>query len=495
MPGGIAIFDYNGDGRPDVFFTNGASGSTLLKDKPQFSNRLFRNEGALKFRDVTAEAGGGGSGYSMGAAAADFDNDGDVDLFVTGVRTLSLYRNLGNGRFEEITAASGIKAPEWTVAASWLDFDNDGFLDLFLANYGQWDPGSERFCGDSAKKIRVYCHPKFYSPRPNQLYRNRGDGTFEDVSAKAGIASHKGRAMGIGVSDYDRDGRVDIFVPNDNLPNFLFHNEGNGQFREVGLEAGVALQDAGKPVASMGTDFRDYDNDGWPDIVVVALPGETYPLFSNKGNGSFSDVTYASRLAGLSNTYGGWGAVFADLDNDGWKDLFTSNAHVNDLVEQFERSKYKQPNTVFMNNQHGEFRPADCQALKSAVRAHRGAAAADLDGDGRIDFVVSSLNEPAELWHNETVGAGNWLVVKLQGVKSNRDGVGAIVRVGKQVNCNNGNLGYASWSLSGIHFGLANTSTVADVEVTWPSGVKQVLRDVAVNQVITVRESSPVKEP
>ena len=270
------------------------------------------------------------------------------------------------------------------MAASWLDFDNDGFLDLFLANYGQWDAGSERFCGDSAKKFRVYCHPKFYSPRPNQLYRNRGDGTFEDVSASAGIASHKGRAMGIGVSDYDRDGRVDIFVTNDNLPNFLFHNEGKGRFREVGLEAGVALQDAGKPVASMGTDFRDYDNDGWPDIVVVALPGETYPLFRNKGNGTFSDVTYASRLAGLSNSYGGWGAVFADLDNDGWKDLFTSNAHVNDLVEQFEASTYKQPNTVFINNQHGEFRLADCQSLKSVRRAHRGAAAADLDGDGRM---------------------------------------------------------------------------------------------------------------
>lgn len=488
MPGGLVIFDYDGDGRPDIFFTNGAAVPSLEKNSPQFANRLFRNEGAMKFRDVTADAGVVGSGYSMGAAAADFDNDGRPDLFVTGVRRNILYRNVGNGRFEDITSKSGIRSDEWTVAAAWLDFDNDGLLDLFLANYGQWDASTERFCGDKAKNIRVYCHPKFYAPRPNQLYRNRGDGTFEDVSLKSGIASHKGRAMGVGIADYDRDGRVDIFVTNDNLPNFLLHNEGSGKFREVGIDTGVALPEAGKPVASMGTDFRDFDNDGWPDIVVVALPGETFPLFRNTGKGSFADLTYRSRLAVLSNSYGGWGAILADVDNDGWKDLFTSNSHVNDLVEQLEGAPYKQVNTLFLNTKNGEFRLADCANLKAARRAHRGTASADFDGDGKLDLVVTSLGEPTELWRNEMPGARHWLVVKLHGIKSNRDGLGAIVGIGKQVNEYNGNTGYASWSLNGVHFGLGDVSKVAELEITWPGGTKQVMRDVAVDQVITVQE-------
>lgn len=495
MPGGIAVFDYDGDGRPDIFFANGASIPSLEKNAPRFSNRLFRNEGRMKFRDVTAEAGVGGAGYSMGAAAADFDNDGAIDLFVAGVRRHTLYRNLGKGKFADITTQAGIQATEWSVAAAWLDYDGDGLLDLFLANYGQWEAASERFCGDNAKKIRVYCHPRFYAPRPNQLFRNKGDGTFEDVSAKTGIGAHKGRAMGIGVADYDRDGRPDIFVTNDNLPNFLFHNEGGGRFREVGLEAGVALLEAGKPVASMGTDFRDFDNDGWPDIVVVALPGETFPLFRNTGKGAFTDVTYRSRLAGLSNTYGGWGAVLADFDNDGWKDLFTSNAHVNDLVEQFERTTYKQPNTLFLNTGNGSFRLAACEAFKPANRAHRGAAAADLDGDGKLDVVVSSLGEPAELWRNEGTESRHWLIVKLQGTKSNRDGLGAVVRVGTQVNEHNGSHGYASWSLNGVHFGLGGAAKPLDVEVIWPSGIKQVLRDVTVDRVITVQEPSTTTAP
>lgn len=488
MPGGLAIFDYDGDGRPDIYFTNGASIPSLEKNAPEFRNRLFRNKGEMQFQDVTEDARVAGSGYSMGVAAGDYDNDGHADLFVAGVRRNTLLRNTGKGRFEDITAKSGILSTEWSVAAAWLDFDNDGLLDLFVANYGQWNPETERFCGDANRNLRVYCHPRYYPPRPNQLYRNRGDGTFEDVSEKSGIARYKGRAMGIGLADYDRDGRIDVFVTNDNLPNFLFHNEGSGKFTEVALTAGVAMLDTGKAIASMGTDFRDYDNDGWPDIVVVGLPGETYPIFRNQGNGTFADVTHRSRVAALSSPYGGWGAIFADFNNDGFKDLFTSNSHVNDLVEQFEASRYKQPNTVFTNAGNGTFTAAACPALATEAHAHRGAASADLDGDGKLDVVVSALGEPAELWHNMTVSQNHWLTVRLQGTRSNRDGIGAIVRVGKQVNEASSSNGYASSSLAGIHFGLGDVAQIPKLEIRWPSGTTQVLTDIAADQALTVRE-------
>lgn len=280
MAGGVAAFDYNGDGLTDVFFTNGAAIPSLQKDSPKYWNRLFRNDGGMKFTDVTEQADVAGAGYSMGAAAADFDNDGKVDLFVAGVYRNILYRNLGNGKFEDVTARSGIKSDRWSVAAGWFDYDNDGLLDLFVINYAKWTPAFNHYCGDATRNLRVYCHPKYFEPIPNQLYRNRGDGTFEDVSEKAGIAQYTGRGMSVAFADYDGDGFMDAFVTNDNLPNFLFHNRGDGTFEEVALPAGVALLDHGRAIASMGADFRDYDNDGFPDIIVTALTGDTFPPVS-----------------------------------------------------------------------------------------------------------------------------------------------------------------------------------------------------------------------
>jgi len=489
MAGGVAAFDYNNDGRADIYFTNGAAIPSLEKDSPKYFNRLYRNEGGMRFTDVTAEAGVAGAGYSMGAAAADYDNDGDVDLFVAGVYRNILYRNTGKGSFQEVTAKAGLKSELWSVAAGWFDYDNDGRLDLFVVNYANWSAAFDRFCGDTAKKVRVYCHPKWFEGLANTLYRNRGDGGFEEVSARAGIAAHIGRGMSVAFADYDQDGFLDAFVTNDNLSNFLFRNRGDGTFEEAALPAGVALLDHGRPVSSMGVDFRDYDNDGWADINVTALAGETYPLFRNLGQGAFRDATISSRLGPLSSPRSGWGNGFFDLNNDGWKDLFTANSHVNDRIELFEATEYRQPNSIFVNL-GGTFRDGSAEAgegFRSAA-AHRGSAFADFNSDGRIDLVVTALGEPAELWENVSPAENRWLLLKLEGTRSNRDGIGARIRIGSQHNHMTTAVSYASSSHDGVHFGLGKAETIDRLEVHWPSGAVQPIEGVKTNQVLELRE-------
>ncbi|MEZ5399970.1 MAG: CRTAC1 family protein [Bryobacteraceae bacterium] len=483
MAGGLAAFDYDGDGRLDLFFTNGAAIPSMKKESEADHNRLYRNEGGLRFRDVTGETGLAGVGYSMGAAAADFDNDGDADLFVAGVYRNNLYRNDG-GRFVDITGESGIGSSRWSVTAGWFDYDNDGLLDLFVVNYSHWSPKNPRFCGDSARAIRVYCHPKYFEPVPGELYRNLGGGKFEDVSEKTGIAAHAGRGMGIAFADYDGDGRQDVFVTNDNLPNFLFHNEG-GKFEEAGLLAGVALLDHGKPVASMGADFRDYDNDGLPDIAVTALAGETFPVFHNEGGGLFRDATLATKVGPMVNTHSGWGVGWVDFNNDGWKDLFASQSHVNDMIEKFEAVKYKEGNGIYVNLGNGTFRD-DSATLASSARAHRGAAFADFDNDGRVDVAVSALGEPSELWRNTSEG-GKWLRVRLHGTRSNRDGLGARLVAGGQTNLMTSAVSYSSSVLAPVHFGLGSSTSVR-LTVYWPSGIVQDVGAVEAGKTIEVTE-------
>jgi enediyne biosynthesis protein E4 len=490
MPGGVAAFDYNGDGLTDIFFTNGASIPSLQKDSPKFSNRLYRNDGGMKFTDVTLEAGVAGAGYSMGAAAADYNNDGHVDLFVAGVYRNILYRNLGNGKFEDVTEAAGIKSDKWSVAAGWLDYDNDGWLDLFVVNYAHWTPDFDRYCGERDRNLRVYCHPKYFEGLSNNLYRNRHDGTFEDVSVKSGISAHIGRGMSVAFADYDNDGLTDIFVTNDNLPNFLFHNKGDGTFEEVALQAGVALTNNGLPIASMGADFGDFNNDGLPDLSVTALAGETFPLFRNSGKGVFQDATPDTRLGPLSVTRSGWSNGFFDFNNDGWKDLFTANSDVNDLIDLFQPTHYKQPDSVFVNLADGTFRDVSSEAGLSIARAHRGSAFADFDNDGRIDVVVSALGEPAELWQNVSPDGNRWLILKLTGTRSNRDGIGAKVRIGNQSNQVTTAVGYASSSPQAVHFGTGKLERIDRIEIRWPSGTVQVLRNVATKQFLEVREPS-----
>ncbi|HXK62428.1 MAG TPA: CRTAC1 family protein [Acidobacteriota bacterium] len=492
MTGGIAVFDYDNDGLLDVFFANGAVIPSLKKEEPKYFNRLYRNQGDMKFKDVTTEAGLRGEGYSMGVAAADYDNDGDIDLFVAGVFRNLLYRNTGKGHFEEVTEQAGIKSDLWSVAAGWFDYDRDGFLDLFVANYVEWDPETEPFCGDRARNIRVYCHPKYYKGVKNQLYKNRGDGTFEDVTEVSGIGEHAGRGMSVAFEDYDRDGYLDVFVTNDNHPNFLFRNRGDGTFEEVGLLSGSALREHGKPIASMGVDFRDYDNDALPDLVVTALAGETFPVFRNSGQGWFEDKTQATQIGALSIRFSAWGNGLFDFNNDGWKDLFTANSHVNDRIELFEAREYKQRNSLFLNSKNGTFQDVS-EALGPGFqkpRAHRGIGFGDFNLDGRMDVVVTSIEDKTELWENTGANGNNWIILRLVGTKSNRDGIGAQVRIGRQYNMMTTAVGYASSSHSGVHFGLGDVNRVEKIEILWPSGTRQTLNDVAVNQVLEVVEPS-----
>ncbi len=484
MAGGIAVFDYDGDGRQDIYFTNGAAPETLQKDSPRYFNRLYRNDGGMRFADVTSTAGVGGRGFSMGAAAADFDNDGDSDLFVAGAFQNSLYRNRGDGTFEDITAASGIASSEWAVAAVWFDFDGDGFLDLFVVNYADWTLEFDRYCGDRERGLRVYCHPQYLTPIANRLYRNLGEGRFEPIGSRVGLGSFKGRGMSAAAADFDGNGRQDVFVTNDNLPNFLFLNQENETLVEDALLAGAALLDHGRPVASMGVDVGDFDGDGTADLAVTALSNETYPLFRGERDGVFRDATVSSGIAKASRRYAGWGNAFADFDNDGRLDLFTANSHVNDLVEHFEPFTYRQPNTVFRNT--GDTF-AEAQEIGDPA-AHRGAAVADFDDDGRLDVVVSALGSRAQLLRNVSGKQRAWLALRLTGTTSNRDALGARVRVAGQTRWMKSAAGYASSTLRPVHFGLGARREGVSVEIGWPSGQSQVVHDVPLNRVTDIRE-------
>ena len=497
MAGGVAVFDYNKDGRPDIFFTNGANMATLKKNAPKFFNQLFRNEGSGVFKDVTKQAGLAGTGYDMGAAVGDYDNDGYPDLFVAGVHGRALYHNNGNGTFTDVTKRAGLDGwndpeygPLWSVAAAWVDVNNDGLLDLFVVNYVQWDYATEHICGLPGRWD--YCSPNFYKGSPNQLYLNKGDGTFEDMSEAWGLRKHVGKGMGVGIGDYDLDGRSDLFVTNDIYYNYLFHNSGS-RFDEVALSEGVALVEDGQFISGMGVDFRDIDNDGYPDITTVALNNQTFPIWRNIQGKGFEEITGLSGMREASLHMGGFGPGFFDFDNDGWKDLFVSRGHVEALTKP--GTEIRQHNAVFRNpGPSGRWRALVAEAGLTAAPAarHRGCAFGDFDGDGRMDVVVTALLEPAEIWMNRTEGAGHWLDIALEGSKSNRDGIGATVKVvtkaGAQYNHMTSSVGYASSSHGPVHFGLGEEMRVDLIRIRWPSGIEQTLRNLAADRVLTVKE-------
>lgn len=497
MAGGVALFDYDGDGHLDIYLTNGAEMPALKKTSPKYWNRLLRNDGNGDFYDVTEEAGVAGTGYDTGVAIGDYDNDGDKDLFLAGVHRNTLYRNNGDGTFADVTSESGLTrssgkhGPWWAVGGAWLDFDNDGDLDLFVVNYLQWNPDTEPAC--LFRGERDYCHPKHYQGLPNHLYRNNGEGTFTDVSGPSGIRAHVGKGMGAAAADFDRDGLLDIFVANDKLPNFFFHNQGSGKFEEIGFEVAVALSERGKEISGMGADFRDIDNDGWPDITFVALDNETFPLFRNSGKGYFEEVTFSSGLAQSSQSMAGYSAAMYDFDNDGWKDIFVSRGHVQsaNLRGLFD---IEQHNTVFRNLGNGTLTAltGDAGFTARPPQRHRGSAHGDLNHDGRVDIAVSALGAEAEIWLNRSSGHHHWLELELEGTESNRDAIGAAVKVvttgGVQYNHVTTAVGYASSSPGSVHFGLGTDETVERIEIRWPSGQVQLIRDATADRVLRVKE-------
>ncbi|MGZ4815653.1 MAG: CRTAC1 family protein [Terriglobales bacterium] len=496
MAGGVAVFDYDNDGNLDIFFTNGADIHTLKKESPKYSNRLFQNNGDGTFTDVTEKAGLAGTGYDVGVAVGDYDNDGCKDLFVAGVYRNTLYHNNCNGTFTDVSDKAGINhldkdyGPLWSVGAAWVDVNNDGLLDLLVVNYMKWDIKTEQQCGFSDDP--QYCHPNMYKPLPNQLFVNKGNGVFDDVSAPAGIRAHPGKGMGVAVADFDGTERPDIFVSNDKVVNSFFRNRGNIHFDEAAFEAGVSLPDQGAVISGMGVDAGDLNNDGFPDIVLVALDHETFPIYKNDGKGTFTEVTAETGMALESNPMSGYSPNIADFDNDGWKDIFVSRGDVQSSALATKKA-VAQPNTIFRNVQGKSWTALTQEAgFGDHLARHRGSAYGDFNHDGKLDIAVTAIGSPAEIWMNGSPNANHWIEIQLEGTKSNRDGIRAKIRVTAggmmQFVQYSTASGYASSSAGPVHFGLASAKKVDEVEIRWPSGTVQVIKDVPADQVVRVKE-------
>ncbi len=502
MGGAVAAFDFNNDGNLDLFFLNGAPSPNHRRATPDSFNRLYRNDGRLRFTDVTVGSGLEGQdaiGYPQGVATADYDNDGYVDVYVTNYGDNVLYRNEGNGRFSNVTRKSGVSMSghPFKASACWLDFDRDGWLDLFVTRYFDWTfaEHADYHCGLRKPGWRTYCRPDVFRPLPNALFRNNRDGTFTDVSEQSGVSRHLGKGMGVVPSDFDGDGWIDIFVTNDRMPNFLYRNK-EGQFEEVALAAGVYANESGMVVSGMGADMNDYDNDGLADLFYTDLVTETFALFRNIGKGVFQDVSYPSRIAPMSVSRSGWSTKFIDWDNDGWKDILAAGSHVLDNSELYNpETHYEEPCFFFHNTGDGKFEDWSGKLGPDFLKAgaNRGLAVGDFDNDGRLEAVVSRLNASPVFWRITSALANHWLVLHLEGKKSNRDGLGAKIKATlasgltlyEQVSSANG---IYSASDKRVHLGLGTEKTIRSLEIQWPSGKVQTLAAIPADQVLTVSE-------
>jgi hypothetical protein len=501
MVAGIALFDYDNDGFLDIYCVNGAEIPSLQKTSPAYWNRLFRNNHDGTFTDVTEKAGVAGAGYGMGVAIGDYDNDGRPDIFLANVTGNQLFHNNGDGTFSEVTAKAGVAGAHahgkkmWSVGAGWFDYNNDGLLDLFVVNYCHWEVNKDPYCA-LKEGVRAYCHPNLYQPLHNTLYRNNGDGTFTDVSHETGIDAFLGKGMAVTFADIDGDGFLDAFVTNDTMPNFLFRNVGGKRFEEIAIAAGVAYSPDGNALSGMGADFRDVNNDGLPDIWHTAVEHEGFPLYINQGKGAFVDANIISGLGKLTNRMTGWSNGIYDFDNDGWKDLFVARANVIDNIQQAVPAEaYPEPNSVFRNLGNNKFLDvsADAGPGFQAASAHRGAAFGDIFNTGRIDAVVSSLNEPIKLFRNIGAAGQHWILLTLVGTHSNRMGLGAQIRITtpdgrSQWNEATTAVGYACSSDPRVHFGLGSNMLIKEIQVTWPSRIVQRLTNVAADQILRIEE-------
>ena len=499
MGSGVALFDCDNDGRLDLYLVNGApypdltpKGFIPQKTGPEYWNRMFHQKPDGTFEDITEKSGLQGVGYGMGVAVADYDNDGYEDVFVTGYGGNRLYHNNGNCTFTDVSEKSGVAGGGWSSSAAWVDLDNDGLLDLVVARYVTWD-WEDLWCGEHREGYRGYCHPDVFKPISMLVYHNDGNGHFTEMAHKLGL-DKPAKALGVAIADYDRDGRMDLFVANDSMPEFLFHQKQDGTFEEVGLESGTGVNSEGQTYAGMGVDFADYDNDGWPDVIVTDLANQRYALYQNNRDGTFNYVSQSSGLGNMSMLHSGWSLRFVDYDNDGLKDLLIAQGHDLDTIEKtMPQLHYREP-MLLARNVGRKF--IDVSSISGDIFHEawvgRGMAIGDIDNDGRIDAVVSTNGGAIHVLHNETATANHWITLHLTGHKSNRDGIGAVVKLttaqGSQWVTATTSSGYLSSSDPRVHFGMGNSPVATSIEIRWPSGIVQILTNVKGDRQIQVEE-------
>ncbi len=499
MGSGVALFYYDNDGRLDIFLVNGAplsdptpKGTIPQKTGPKYWNRLYHQKADGTFEDVTEKAGLQGAGYGMGVAVGDYDNDGYEDLYVTSYGGNKLYHNNGDGTFTDATEKAGVGGSGWSTSAAWVDLDGDGLLDLVVLRYLEWD-FDDIWCGEHKEGYRAYCHPDYFKPVRPLVYHNNGNGTFTEVAEKLGLLK-PAKGLGLALADYDRDGHIDLFFANDSMVEYLYHNKGDGTFEEVGLVSGVAVDVDGRTYAGMGVDFADYNNDGWPDIVVTDLANQRYALYQNNGDGTFTYVSTPTGLGSMSLAHSGWGVRLFDFDNDGWKDLLIAQGHDLDTIELANPNlHYREPLMLARNTgkRFEEVSQSSGEVFKQSWVA-RGLAIGDLDNDGRLDAVVTTNDGPAYVLHNETVSGNHWLLLRLVGHKSNRDAIGASVKLvtasGQQFATVTTAGSYLSSSDKRVHFGLGKEHGAESLEIRWPSGIVQTLKNIPADQILQIDE-------
>jgi hypothetical protein len=503
MGPGVALFDYDNDGRLDIFLVNGAPlddptplGTIPKKSGSMSWNRLYHQKADGTFEDVTQKAGLQGEGYGMGVAVGDYDNDGYEDLFVTGFGGNHLYHNNGNGTFTNVTAKADVGGSGWSTSAAWVDLDGDGYLDLVVLRYLDWD-FADVWCGEHREGYRAYCHPENFKAVSPLVYHNNGDGTFTEVAAKLGLAK-PAKGLGVAFEDYDKDGHLDLFFANDSMLEYLYHNKGDGTFEEVGLIAAVAADADGRTYAGMGVDFADYRNTGWPSLLVTDLANQRYSLYENNRDGSFNYVSQETGIGKMTLLHSGWGVRFFDYDNDGWKDLMIAQGHDLDTIELTAPTLRYREHLLLAHNDHGKgFTDVSSESGEVFQQSWvgRGLAIGDLDNDGRLDAVVTTNDGPAYVLHNEILTNNHWLLVKLVGHKSNRDAIGAQIKIvtgnGPQYAMVTTAGSYLSSGDKRVHFGLGKQTQVSTIEIRWPSGITQTLKDVRADQILQIDEPVP----